>query len=164
LINKDFEIENEDFTLKGMLDLKVNAFKDEIVAISTQATQEYGLREEIKKIDELYKVTMWDIEFDEKCDCFLLKDMTDVYQALDDSLSNINMILGSRFVKPLRQDAETWKQHIMTLGDMVDQWMDCQRKWRYLENIFKAADIKAALKEETKKFEGVDRFFKGLMT
>ena len=106
---------------------------------------------------------MWDIEFDEKCDSFLLKDMTDVYQALDDSLSNINMILGSRFVKPLRQEAETWKQHIMTLGDMVDQWMDCQRKWRYLENIFKAADIKAALKEETKKFEGVDKFFKNLM-
>lgn len=52
---------------------------------------------------------MWDIEFDEKCDSFLLKDMTDVYQALDDSLSNINMILGSRFVKPLRQEAETWK-------------------------------------------------------
>lgn len=89
-----------------MIDLKVNAFKDEIVAISTQATQEYSLREEIKKIDDLYRNTLWDIEYEEKCECYLLKDMTDVYQALDDSLSNINMILGSRFVKPLRAEAE----------------------------------------------------------
>jgi len=33
----------------------------------------------------------------------------------------------------------------------------------YLENIFKAPDIKKSLPEETKKFEGVDKFFKNLM-
>jgi len=33
----------------------------------------------------------------------------------------------------------------------------------YLENIFKAPDIKKSLMEETKKFEGVDKFFKNLM-
>lgn len=106
---------------------------------------------------------MWDIAYEEKCECYILKDMTEVYNALDESLSNINMILGSRFVKPLREEADQWKKWIMILSDMVDQWMECQKKWMYLENIFKAPDIKKSLMEETKKFEGVDKFFKNLM-
>jgi len=68
---------------------------------------------------------MWDIAYEEKCECYILKDMTEVYNALDESLSNINMILGSRFVKPLREEADQWKKLIMILSDMVDQWMEC---------------------------------------
>ena len=57
LINKEFEMEKEEFTLKSLIDLDVNQFKDEITAISTQATQEYSLQEEIDKIEEVYKIT-----------------------------------------------------------------------------------------------------------
>jgi hypothetical protein len=35
------------------------------------------------------------------------------------------MILGSRFVKPLRAQAEEWKKNIVTLSDMVDEWLIC---------------------------------------
>lgn len=83
---------------------------------------------------------------------------------LDESLANINMVLGSRFVKPLRAEAEQWKKWILTISDMIEQWQMCQLNWRYLENIFmKAADIRKSLPDETKKFEGIDKFFKTLM-
>jgi len=67
------------------------------------------------------------------------------------------MILGSRFVKPLREEAEVWKKNIMTLSDMVDEWYGVQRAWMYLENIFTAQDIKKAMPLETKAFENVDK-------
>jgi len=51
----------------------------------------------------------------------------------------------------------------MTLSDMIDQWVVCQKNWRYLENIFKANDIKQALAQTTQQFMGVDKFFKQLM-
>lgn len=44
LIQKDFDIEDEAFTLKSLIDLDVNQFKDEITTISTQATQEDNLK------------------------------------------------------------------------------------------------------------------------
>jgi len=47
LIQKDFNIEEETFTLKSLIDLDVNQFKDEITTISTQATQEDNLRKQI---------------------------------------------------------------------------------------------------------------------
>lgn len=38
LVKKDFDVFQEDFTLKSLLDLDIGAFQEEIVAISTQAT------------------------------------------------------------------------------------------------------------------------------
>jgi hypothetical protein len=54
----------------------------------------------------------------------LFGDPTDVFTALDETLSSINMILGSRFITPLREKAEKWKKDIMLLGDMHDVWRD----------------------------------------
>jgi dynein heavy chain len=75
----------------------------------------------------------------------MLLALDDIYTALDESLANLNMILGSRFVAPLRAEAEQQKHFIMLLSDMLDQWTVCMKDWRYLENIFKANDIKTAL-------------------
>lgn len=104
------------------------------------------------------------IELDDKTEVPILVGLDDIYQLLDESLANINMILGSRFVKPLRAEAEMWKKDILTISDMVEQWQMCQMNWRYLENIFiKALDIRKAMPDETKKFEQVDKSFKLLM-
>jgi len=46
------------------------------------------------------------VEWEDKCDSYVLKELDDIYVELDDSLANINMILGSRFVAPLRAEAE----------------------------------------------------------
>ena len=103
-------------------------------------------------------------DFDERCDSHVLKDLDDIFTALDESLANINMILGSRFVKPLRAEAEQWKKWIMTISDMVDEWVMCQKNWRYLQNIFKADDIQKALPQENSMFTKVTTFFTSLMT
>jgi dynein heavy chain len=73
------------------------------------------------------------------------------------------MILGSRYVKPLRAEAEVWKKNLFTLNLVVDEWVTCQKQWIYLENIFAAADIKKQLPTESSRFEQVDKFFKQLM-
>jgi dynein heavy chain len=83
---------------------------------------------------------------------------------LDESLASVNTILGSRFVKPLRTEAEGWKKTLMYLSKVLDNWIFLQRQWIYLENIFSSGDIKKQLSAEAQKFEQVDRFFKILTT
>jgi dynein heavy chain len=121
------------------------------------------LRQQLQEIDDVYKKTNFEITFNEKVECNILGSPEELYVILDETLANINMILGSRFVKPLRKEAEEWKGHINKLCEMVDVWYAVQRSWMYLENIFKAADIKKAMPVETKNFEGVDKNFKILM-
>jgi len=121
------------------------------------------LRQQLADIEEVYKKTNFEIVYNDKVECSILGSPEDLYVILDETLANINMILGSRFVKPLRKEAEEWKNHIMKLSDMTDVWYAVQRNWMYLENIFKAADIKKAMPVETKNFDNVDKNFKILM-
>jgi len=147
-----------------LLDLEVNHFKDDITAISLQATQEYKLEVQLQELADIWTKLNFEVGVDEKTDCNILKDMDDIFTALDESLAQINTILASRFVKPLRAQAEKWLREIMCLSDMIDAWLLCQKSWRYLENIFQAPDIKRSLPVETDKFQGVDKFFKNLMS
>jgi len=57
----------------------------------------------------------------------------------------INTILGSRLVKPLRLEADGWKRNLHLLNDIVEEWINCQKQWIYLENIFQAPDIRRQL-------------------
>jgi hypothetical protein len=54
----------------------------------------------------------FNIAIDPKSEQLKLVELDDIFTALDESLSQINMILGSRFVKPLRKEAEEWKKNI----------------------------------------------------
>lgn len=163
-IGKEFDITQDDFTLEALIALDVNNYREEIVAISVAAEKEHGLRMDLDKLENDWRRIIFPVEMEDRVDSYILKDLEEIYTALDESLALINAVLGSRYVKPLRDQAETWKKNIMTLSDMVDQWVMCQKNWMYLENIYvRSADIKKAMVEETRRFEKVDGFFRQLM-
>lgn len=101
------------------------------------------MREQIAQLDKIWGPTMtFTIEPDDKVEGFLLlKELDDIYTQLDESLAQINTILASRYVKPLRSEAEKWQKDILLLSDIIDEWVTCQRSWMYLRTIFKAQDI-----------------------
>lgn len=103
-----------------MIALDVNNYKEEIVAISVAAEKEHGLKMDLEKLENDWRRLIFPVEFEEKVDSYILKDLEEIYTALDESLALINSVLGSRYVKPLKDQAETWKRNIMTLSDIVD--------------------------------------------
>ena len=52
---------------------------------------------------------------------------------LDDSLVTLNTILGSRFCAPIREEVESWQRRLILLSDTLDEWLNCQKQWMYLE-------------------------------
>jgi dynein heavy chain len=79
---------------------------------------------------------------------YILEDIDDIYTTLDESMASVNTILGSRFVKPLRAEAEVWKKNLQLLSKVLDNWVFLQKQWMYLENIFTAGDIRKQLLNE----------------
>lgn len=137
-----------------MIALDVNNYREEIVAISVAAEKEYGLRMDLEKLENDWRRISFPVEYDDRVESHILKDLEEIFTALDESLALINAVLGSRYVKPLRDQAETWKRNIMALSDIIDQWVMCQKNWMYLENIYvRSADIKKAMVEETRRFD-----------
>ena len=46
----------------------------------------------------------------------MLDEIDDIFTSLDEGMAMVNMILGSRYVKPLRTEAEAWKKNLFTLN------------------------------------------------
>ncbi len=130
LIGYDFDIEAENFTLESLIKLNAQQYQEEIQGISAQATAEASLRASMAVIEEIWKK----VEFKSKVykegtkdTSYILEDVDDIYTTLDESMASINMILGSRFVKPLRADAEIWKKNLQLLSKVLDNWVFLQK-------------------------------------
>ncbi len=60
-----------------------------------------------------------------KNDALIIDEVDIMFQNLDEGLATINMVLGSRYVKPLRTEAEKWKKDLFTLTQIVEEWVLC---------------------------------------
>ena len=163
LLASDFEVTAASFTLKSLLDLRAIEHQEEIQQISVQASQEALLKTQLNQLDELWKKVTFTVKQYKGKELYVLDDVETLLNTLDESLANTNTILGSRYIKPLLSQAETWRTTLLNLQAIMDEWVTCQHQWIYLENIFSGQDIKKQLANEAMKFEQVDKFFRNLM-
>ena len=56
-----------------------------------------------------------------------------------------------------RSEVEKVERNLRLFSDTLDEWLECQRQWLYLETIFSAADIQRQLPAEAKAFSQVVR-------
>ena len=93
----------------------------------------------------------------------VLGSIDDILQALDDNAMNLQSMSASRYVMPFFERVQRWEKSLSHISEVVDVWMNVQRKWMYLESIFIGGDIRTQLPEEARKFDGLDKIFKKIM-
>lgn len=100
------------------------------------------------------------VDYRDGGDLFILGSVEGVSVLLEDNQVTLQTILGSRFVKGIREKVDLWDGKLRLLSDVLEEWILCQRAWLYLENIFCADDIKKQLPVEAAKFSKVDSAWK----
>jgi len=106
-------------------------------------------------------------------ECLPYRDSKDVYilggrldeiqVLLDDSMVAISTISGSRHSLPIKDRVDSMLMSLKLFGDTLEEWLQCQSDWMYLESIFSAPDIQRQLPNEAKMFMEVDKAFKSAM-
>jgi hypothetical protein len=76
-----------------------------------------------KKVEFKYKVH----KESSRDTSYILEDVDDIYTTLDETLASVNMILGSRYVAPMREDAENRKRQLVLLQKVLDNWIFLQK-------------------------------------
>lgn len=105
--NPNFVLEEKQFTLGQLIGFEVGDKQEEVVHISTTATQEFYLRAELDKIIDTWNNTEFTvIKHKDQTNVFKLKDWDSIINIIDESLSCISDIQGSRYVKRLQQEVE----------------------------------------------------------
>eukprot|EP00976_Prorocentrum_cordatum_P078346 1183069-Prorocentrum_minimum.AAC.6 len=91
---------------------------------------------------------------------FILGAVDEITAALEDSMVTMATITSSRFVAGIRSEVEKLEGQLRLFGEVLDQWLECQKNWMYLESIFSAPDIQRQLPHESKAFYTVDKAFR----
>lgn len=73
------------------------------------------------------------------------------------------MISVSRFVGGIQSEVQKVDRQLNLFSETLDEWVNTQKNWMYLESIFSAPDIQRQLPMEAKAFVMVDRQFKDIM-
>ena len=55
---------------------------------------------------------------------------------------------------------EKWDEDLKYISDTLDQWLEFQRSWMYLESVFNQNEIARQWPQDAKTFSAVDRQWK----
>lgn len=100
-------------------------------------------------------------EFEEIGNKKLLKLSDDFMDLLEDHLTQLQTMMDSKFIGYFYDEVNEWLKKVFAVQQVVELWMESQRKWVYLEVIFVGSeDINRQLPEHAKKFVEIDRSFR----
>ena len=63
---------------------------------------------------------------------------------------------------PFEARIDSWNATLQTVSEVLDEWIQLQRNWLYLQPIFDSADINKQLPLEGKRFATVEYVFDAL--
>jgi hypothetical protein len=97
------------------------------VGISVRATGEFKLKAQLNDLQDTWKNVNFAVKpYKDKQDAYVLTEIDVIYQFLDEGQAAINMILGNRFVKSMRTEADNFRKNLLTLSNAVEEWIKVQ--------------------------------------
>ena len=94
---------------------------------------------------------------------YIIKVSDDCSQLLDDHIVMTQSMSFSPYKKPFEDRINTWEGKLVMTQDVLDEWMNCQRAWLYLEPIFSSEDINRQLPIESKRYQTMERIWRKVM-
>ncbi|ESO83512.1 hypothetical protein LOTGIDRAFT_133247 [Lottia gigantea] len=156
-------IRDKSFTLGNLMEMNIFKHKDRIQDISTTASNEATLEIMLQKIVDLWQSTDFRLVAHVGRDTLIIAGADDIMAQLEESQVTVGTIRGSRYVGPIKVQVEEWERKLQVFSRTLDEWLNCQRNWLYLEQIFSTPDIQRQLPNEFKLFSGVDKAWKDVM-
>ena len=121
--------------------------------ICVSASKEYNLQVAMDKMEHEWKDLTFETKEYRNSGTRVLSSVDEIQQLLDDQIVKTQAMKGSRFIQPFIERITLWEETLVTLQDIVDNWMKVQSTWLYLEPIFSSDDIMRQMPAEGKMFQ-----------
>jgi hypothetical protein len=119
--------------------------------VVAQATNENQLQTSVENIRRIWEKFDFKLNpYREYKDVFTLTEIDEVMQQLEEHQLQLQTMLGSRYVNAVREEVDIWDRKLNLVSEILDEWLNCQRNWMYLETIFSAPDIQKQMPAESK--------------
>lgn len=139
-----------------MLELGLQHHVKDIEDVCVAANKEYGLQTALAKMENEWKDMVFETKSYRNTGTRILCSIDEIQQLLDDHIVKTQAMRGSRFIKPFIEQITRWEQTLVSMQDILDNWLKVQATWLYLEPIFSSDDIMRQMPTEGKMFRAVD--------
>ncbi|CAG9858599.1 unnamed protein product [Phyllotreta striolata] len=152
----------DESTLNEMIEAGMPKFITQLEEINGGATKEHALEEALSKM----KKEWVDIEFEllpyRDTGVSILMAIDDIQVMMDDHILKAQTMRGSPYVKAFEEEMASWETKLLSMQDIIEQWLMCQSVWMYLEPIFSSEDIMRQMPTESRNFKMVDRTWRAI--
>lgn len=146
----------ETYTVNMMLELGVQGFCKEIEETCVSASKEYSLQIALDKMEKEWENMIFDTKEYRTSGTRILCGIDEIQMLLDDQIVKTQAMKGSRYIKPFLEQCTKWEETLVSMQDILDNWLKMQATWLYLEPIFSSDDIMRQMPTEGKMFKAVD--------
>ena len=110
-----------------------------------------------------WKSVRFDLEDFRDSGTVILTGVQPIWDLLDEHIQKTMIIASSPYAKFFLSDVIYWKQHLVKVQEILEEWSRVQRGWMYLWPIFSSPDIQAQLPDVATTFASVDRMWRLIM-
>ncbi|XP_039753870.1 dynein heavy chain 3, axonemal [Pararge aegeria] len=156
-------IHEPETTLADMVEQGVHVYPTQLEEIEQYASKEYALEKALNKMKEEWIGIKFEVVPYRDTGVGILTGLDDIQQQLDDHILKSQTMRGSPYVKAFEADMVAWEEKLISMQDILDQWLQCQATWMYLEPIFSSEDIMRQMPTEARNFRDVDKEWRAVM-
>ncbi|KAJ8664277.1 hypothetical protein QAD02_005939 [Eretmocerus hayati] len=152
-----------DSSLSQMIELGLQTYSARLEEISGAASKEHALESNLVKMRDEWCEVSFELSPYRETGVKILAGVDDIQVLLDDHILKAQTMRGSPYVKAFEAEMQAWEEKLITMQDIIDQWLSCQATWMYLEPIFSSEDIMRQMPTEAKNFRIVDKTWRTIM-
>lgn len=150
-------------TLQMLVDLGLEKNMGDVEKVAEKAGKEFGIETALDKMSKAWETVQLIIESYRDTGTCILKGVDEYMSLLDEHITMTQAMAFSAFKGPFEQRIDNWNSTLQTVSEVVDEWVQLQRNWLYLQPIFDSADINKQLPQEGKRFTTVDKYWRSTM-
>lgn len=151
----DAEFNLKFITLAKVFELELDQHAEKVTEICKEAKEEERNEKTMQKIDTDWKGTNFTVHrFGDKG--YTISATEFIREQLESHIMVLGGVAASKYARSVKTKVQNWERDLNLVFDVIDLWMAVQRRWIYLEAIFRSDDIKSQLPEEAKKFGKTD--------
>ena len=143
--------------LEYVLNLGFEKNLETISKIGATAGKEFQIEKALDQMETDWKSIDLQISPYRETGTSVISGVDEIQAILDEQVTMTQAMQFSAFKKAFEDRINTWERTLNTVSEVLDEWIQVQRSWLYLQPIFDSPDINKQLPTEGKKFATVDK-------